>query len=103
MMLICQITLASYLSAAGQRRQALDELAAATSTAAEHHLADQESQGWLAQGLLHALDRRPLEAAEAYGPLRCRGGCCPTRVPSRLKRGGLLVTRRSTEGDEVMA
>lgn len=66
MAVISQITLASYLSAAGDRPHALAELTAAANRAAEHKLPDQESQAYLAQGLLYMLDRRPLDAANAY-------------------------------------
>jgi hypothetical protein len=66
MMVICQITLASYLSGSGDRPRALEELAAAAAAAAKHGLKDQESQAWLAQGLLHNLERRSLDAADAY-------------------------------------
>lgn len=66
MAVISQITLASYLSAAGDRPRALEELTAAASRAADHKLPDQESQAYLAQGLLYMLDRRPLDAAHAY-------------------------------------
>ena len=62
----CRIALASYLSGAGDRPRALAELAAARETAATHGLADAEAQALLAEGLLHALDRRHLEAAGAY-------------------------------------
>ena len=66
MTVICQLALASYLSAAGDRPRALAEAAAAAQRAAEGGLPEQESQACLAQGLLHTLDRRPLDASAAY-------------------------------------
>lgn len=66
LMVICQIALASYLSAAGDGPAALTELTAAEHNAAAAGLPDQQGQACLAQGLLHALARRPLDAAAAY-------------------------------------
>jgi hypothetical protein len=66
LMVICQITLASYLSAAGDDRSALEQLTVASDSAAAHGLREQESQAFLAQGLLYNLQQRPLDAATAY-------------------------------------
>lgn len=64
---ICQITLASYLSGLDQRSAAIKELEAATEVAREGDLPQSEGQAQLALGLLHNLDGRQVEAARAYG------------------------------------
>src|SRR6185503_15993531 len=63
---ICQITLASYLSGLGQREKAVRELEDAAGYSEKHTLLEQASQSHLALGLLHALGKRPQEAAKAY-------------------------------------
>ncbi|WP_224240705.1 tetratricopeptide repeat protein [Hyalangium gracile] len=63
---ICQMTLASYLSGLGQRDKAVRELEDAVACAEKHALLEQASQAYLALGLLHALGKKPPEAAKAY-------------------------------------
>ncbi len=63
---ICQIALASYLSGLGQREKAQRELEEAADCSEQHALPEQASQSYLAIGLLHALGKRPHEAAKAY-------------------------------------
>jgi hypothetical protein len=64
--IVCQIALASYLSAAGRRPQALAELRGAIESAERHGFSDLQAQGYLAQGLLQTLDQKSVEAAAAY-------------------------------------
>lgn len=63
---ICQITLASYLSGLGMRESAIAELEAASRIAHENRLWLQLSQAHLALALLHALDQRLPAAIDAY-------------------------------------
>lgn len=63
---ILQVTLASYVSAAGQRGLAKRELRLAIERAAAHGLGRLHAQSLLALGMLHALDREPVEAVRAY-------------------------------------
>jgi tetratricopeptide (TPR) repeat protein len=63
---ICQIALASYLSGLGHAQEAIRELEEAAKAAQAHGLGLQESQAWLALGLVHALGKRFPQAAQAY-------------------------------------
>ncbi len=63
---ICQITLASYLSGLGDRASALVALDDAATNADAHGLPLQRAQAELARGMLLALDGRHPEAATAY-------------------------------------
>ena len=63
---IAQVTLASYLSGLDQRELAIQELRAAIEVARTHDLRCLLSQAHLAEGMLHALDRQPMEAMCSY-------------------------------------
>ncbi len=64
--IICQITLANYLSGIGQSDIAMQELEDAVNCAAQHKLPKVQSQAYLALGLLHALDERHTESVVDY-------------------------------------
>lgn len=64
--IICQITLANYLSGIGQTDIAIQELEDAVSCAAQHKLPNVQSQAYLALGLLHALDEQHTESVMDY-------------------------------------
>jgi len=66
MKVICQTSLASYLSGLGQRGAAIRELEDAAQYAERHELKVQTPQAFLALGLVQALDGRFPEAAAAY-------------------------------------
>lgn len=63
---ILQVTLASYISGMGQHNLAKRELHLAIEQAGVHELGRLHAQSLLALGMLHALDREPVEAVRAY-------------------------------------
>lgn len=64
--IICQVSLASYLSGLDRRDLALAELHGAVKLAARYELGLQEAQARLALGLLLSLEQRLSEAAKEY-------------------------------------
>lgn len=99
---VCTIALASYLSAAFRREEAIDELSTAITLADCNALHTAASQAWLALGLLLAVDGRISEARRAYeGAARAAGlGGVPLLEIEAWRMSGQLALGH---GDEAGA